>query len=50
MPFARDVLKSGWDTDIRIVDDLEPPECGEGQVRIAPAYVGICGTGMYKVK
>lgn len=32
--------------DIRIVEDLEPPICGKGQVKIEPAFVGICGTGM----
>lgn len=32
--------------DIRIVEDLEPPVCGKGQVKIEPAFVGICGTGM----
>lgn len=31
--------------DIRIVNDLERPECGDGQVKVEPAFVGICGTG-----
>lgn len=30
--------------DIRI-ENIEKPTCGEGQVRVEPAFVGICGTG-----
>ncbi|KAF1969470.1 hypothetical protein BU23DRAFT_652990 [Bimuria novae-zelandiae CBS 107.79] len=33
--------------DIRI-EDVEVAECGEGQVRVAPAYVGICGTDLHE--
>ncbi|KAI7478869.1 GroES-like protein [Hortaea werneckii] len=34
--------------DIRIVEDLEPPVCGKGQVKIEPAFVGICGTDLHE--
>ncbi|USP81822.1 uncharacterized protein yc1106_09096 [Curvularia clavata] len=33
--------------DIRI-EDVEQQKCGAGQVRIAPAYVGICGTDLHE--
>ena len=33
--------------DIRI-EDVEQQECGAGQVRIAPAYVGICGSDLHE--
>ncbi|KAJ9661738.1 hypothetical protein H2201_006409 [Coniosporium apollinis] len=33
--------------DVRI-EDIPEPECGEGQVRIAPAFVGICGTDLHE--
>lgn len=34
--------------DVRIEHDVpEPPQqLGEGMVRVKPAFVGICGTGM----
>jgi threonine dehydrogenase-like Zn-dependent dehydrogenase len=34
--------------DVRIEHDVPPPpqQLGEGQVRVRPAFVGICGTGM----
>lgn len=28
------------------VEDIPEPVCGEGQIKIKPAFVGICGTGM----
>jgi threonine dehydrogenase-like Zn-dependent dehydrogenase len=31
--------------DIRI-EQIEEPKCGDGQVKVKPAFVGICGTGM----
>lgn len=31
--------------DIRIEHDVEPAPVGHGQVKVAPAFVGICGTG-----
>jgi hypothetical protein len=31
--------------DIR-VEEIEEPVCNEGQLKIKPAFVGICGTGM----
>ncbi|KAF2159669.1 hypothetical protein M409DRAFT_29835 [Zasmidium cellare ATCC 36951] len=34
--------------DIQIKDDIPIPECGEGQVLIEPAYVGICGTDLHE--
>ncbi|KAK0305867.1 hypothetical protein LTR29_016216 [Friedmanniomyces endolithicus] len=34
--------------DVRIVDDVERPTCGEGQVRVEPAFVGICGTDLHE--
>lgn len=33
--------------DIRI-EDVELQKCGAGQVRIAPAFVGICGTDLHE--
>lgn len=34
--------------DVRIEHDVPAPpqQLGEGQVRVKPAFVGICGTGM----
>lgn len=32
--------------DIR-VDEIDEPTCGKGQVKMRPAYTGICGTGIY---
>lgn len=32
--------------DIRC-NEIATPEPGPGQVRIRPAFVGICGTGLY---
>ncbi|ORY19534.1 chaperonin 10-like protein [Clohesyomyces aquaticus] len=34
--------------DIRIETDVEEDGCGEGQVRIAPSFVGICGTDLHE--
>ncbi|KAF2466188.1 GroES-like protein [Lindgomyces ingoldianus] len=34
--------------DIRIENDVEEERCGEGKVRIAPSYVGICGTDLHE--
>jgi len=38
--------------DVRIEHDVPaPPEqLMEGQVRIQPAFVGICGTGVFMLK
>lgn len=36
--------------DIRIEHDVEPAQVGEGQVKIAPAFVGICGTGEFNTR
>jgi len=33
--------------DIRI-EDVDEQKCGAGQVRIAPAFVGICGTDLHE--
>ncbi|KAL8986605.1 MAG: hypothetical protein Q9177_004115 [Variospora cf. flavescens] len=33
--------------DIRL-DDIEVPTCGKGQVKVKPAYVGICGTDLHE--
>ncbi|PYI33335.1 alcohol dehydrogenase [Aspergillus indologenus CBS 114.80] len=33
--------------DIR-VDQIEEPVCGEGQVKIRPAFVGICGSDLHE--
>lgn len=30
--------------DIRL-DQIPIPNCGKGQVKVKPAFVGICGTG-----
>ncbi|EAT82465.1 hypothetical protein HBI56_088920 [Parastagonospora nodorum] len=34
--------------DIRIETDVDEQKCGAGQIRIAPAYVGICGTDLHE--
>lgn len=34
--------------DIKIEDDVPYPECGQGQVLIEPAFVGICGTDLHE--
>ncbi|PIA80072.1 (R,R)-butanediol dehydrogenase [Cercospora beticola] len=34
--------------DVRIVDDVDVPVTREGQVRIRPAFVGICGTDVHE--
>ncbi|KAJ9480651.1 hypothetical protein VN97_g12893 [Penicillium thymicola] len=33
--------------DVR-VDNVEEPICGKGQVKMRPAYVGICGTDLHE--
>jgi len=32
--------------DIR-VEEIEEPVCKKGQIKIRPAFVGICGTGIF---
>ncbi|KAJ4990835.1 hypothetical protein SVAN01_03624 [Stagonosporopsis vannaccii] len=34
--------------DIRIENDVARAKCGAGQIRVAPAYVGICGTDLHE--
>ena len=34
--------------DVRIVDDIERPTLRDGQVRVEPAFVGICGTDLHE--
>ncbi|KAK4502664.1 hypothetical protein PRZ48_006090 [Zasmidium cellare] len=34
--------------NIQIKDDIPIPPCGDGQVLIEPAYVGICGTDLHE--
>jgi hypothetical protein len=29
------------------VEEIEEPVCGDNQVKIRPAFVGICGTGIF---
>ncbi|CZT06778.1 hypothetical protein WAI453_012921 [Rhynchosporium graminicola] len=33
--------------DIR-VEEIEEPKCGEGQIKVKPAFVGICGTDLHE--
>jgi threonine dehydrogenase-like Zn-dependent dehydrogenase len=33
--------------DIR-VEEIQEPECGDGQIKIRPAFVGICGTDLHE--
>ncbi len=33
--------------DIQIKNDIPRPKTGDGQVKIEPAFVGICGTDLY---
>lgn len=34
--------------DIRVEQDVQEPECGPLQVKVRPAYVGICGTDLHE--
>lgn len=34
--------------EIQIKDDIPRPTCGDGQVKIEPAFVGICGTDLHE--
>ena len=34
--------------DIQIKNDIPRPTCGEGQVKVEPAFVGICGTDLHE--
>lgn len=34
--------------DIQIKDDVARPVVGEGQVKVEPAFVGICGTDLHE--
>lgn len=34
--------------DIQIKDDIPRPEVSEGQVKVEPAFVGICGTDLHE--
>ena len=34
--------------DIQIKDDVPRPVVGEGQVKVEPAFVGICGTDLHE--
>ncbi|KAL8806064.1 MAG: hypothetical protein Q9182_001596 [Xanthomendoza sp. 2 TL-2023] len=33
--------------DLRL-EEIEEPKCGRGQVKVKPAYVGICGTDLHE--
>ncbi|KAL5322562.1 hypothetical protein ACEPPN_010535 [Leptodophora sp. 'Broadleaf-Isolate-01'] len=33
--------------DIR-VEEIEEPKCGKGQIKVKPAFVGICGTDLHE--
>lgn len=33
--------------DLR-VEEIEEPKCGPGQIKIRPAFVGICGTDLHE--
>ncbi|KAJ5239061.1 hypothetical protein N7468_003680 [Penicillium chermesinum] len=45
-PFMESVRFHG-PSDIR-VDQVEEPTCGRGQVKMKPAYVGICGSDLHE--
>lgn len=34
--------------DIQIKNDIERPKCGEGEIKVEPAFVGICGTDLHE--
>lgn len=34
--------------DIQIKDDIPRPVVGEGQVKVEPSFVGICGTDLHE--
>ncbi|KAJ5674426.1 uncharacterized protein N7477_004360 [Penicillium maclennaniae] len=46
VPLMRSVRFHG-PGDIR-VDEIEEPLCGKGQVKMRPAYVGICGSDLHE--
>ena len=36
--------------DIQIKNDVPRPKCGEGEVKVEPAFVGICGTDLVSTR
>jgi threonine dehydrogenase-like Zn-dependent dehydrogenase len=34
--------------EIHIKDDVPRPICGDGQIKVEPAFVGICGTDLHE--
>jgi len=34
--------------DLRVDDDVAEPQCLEHQIKVAPAFVGICGTDLHE--
>jgi len=34
--------------DLRVEEDISEPECGEYQIKIKPAFCGICGTDLHE--
>ena len=32
--------------DLRVDDDVPEPKCGPNQIKIKPAFIGICGTDL----
>lgn len=34
--------------DLRVDHDVPEPQCGENQIKIKPAFVGICGTDLHE--
>lgn len=34
--------------DLRVDQDVPEPKCGEDQIKVKPAFVGICGTDLHE--
>lgn len=34
--------------DIRVEHDVDEPKCGDNQIKVKPAFVGICGTDLHE--
>lgn len=34
--------------DLRVEHDIPEPECGDEQIKVKPAFVGICGTDLHE--
>lgn len=42
------ILTSSGVKDLRVEHDVEEPKCGPDQIKVKPAFVGICGTDLHE--